>query len=93
MEKRQRILHPKLEERTLYTLNILKPFPPKNNLPQKITSCFIIGSIQRLIQWYVPFGEDALAGNNTRKCLVELLIKRLLCGVEGKIEAKEFNRD
>lgn len=39
------------------------------------------------------FEKDTLAGKNTRKCLVLLLIKSLLYGVEEKMKAKEFNRE
>lgn len=81
-------------ERTTYILSICKTFSPKKQYSseKKVLSYnWII--ITKTLQWYVLFGEDTLAGNTTRKCLFLLLMKRLLYGVEGKIEAKEFNRE
>lgn len=77
MKKRQRIFYPKLYERT-FILSIFSKFPS----PQIISfgkealshNCRIT---ETLIQWYVFFEENTLAGNTTKKCVVLLLMKRL----------------
>lgn len=80
-------------ERTTYILSICKTLSPKKQYSSEKKVLSYNWIITKTLQWYVLFGEDTLAGNTTRKCLVLLLMKRLLYGVEGKIEAKEFNRE
>ena len=47
-----------------------------------VTEQQITDLLQRLSPVYVPFGEDTLAGSNTKKCLVSFLIKRLFDAID-----------
>lgn len=93
--KRDRILHPKLYigKDNLYSEYFQSFSPNKQCFSEKEVLSYNSLITKTLIRLYVLFGEDTLAGNNTRKCLILLLMKRLYYGVEGKIETKEFNRE